>query len=89
MNDLKPCPFCGSNKVTVKKKNVLFGFNGLEERIETHSVYARCNKCFARGGVSTGKIVHDTHFKNFPTPVWATTDEELIERSVTNWNKRA
>ena len=51
MSELKPCPFCGSNKVKlVKKKTKYKGHNAYVASV-------RCNCCHARGGTVTNLTV--------------------------------
>ena len=47
--ELKPCPFCGGNKLKVdsKKGNNFRCVNGKRE--DFHVVTVRCNKCHTRG----------------------------------------
>lgn len=87
MNELKPCPFCGGEKQSVIRKSVLVGWNGLDERVDYNRWYVRCNLCFARGGTAGGKILHSTHF-DMKMPEWATTDDNLRDIAIRNWNDR-
>lgn len=51
MKNLKPCPFCGSDKVKLVKKRVHY---------KGHKAYVasvRCNRCNARGGTITNITV--------------------------------
>lgn len=88
--ELKPCPFCGSEKTKLIKNSTLYGFNGLDERIEQHKFYVRCNKCFARGGTASGKVItrlsSTTLGLSLALPEWATTDEALKAEAVAKWN---
>jgi len=88
------CPFCGSEKVKLVKKSTLFGFNGLDDRIEYHTFSVRCNVCHARGPAYGGKvfcrcyprIIHG--MPDLKMPDWATTDEVLIRKAWDGWNRR-
>lgn len=82
------CPFCGSTSLIVDKKSRLAGFNGLEERIEWHIYSVRCNKCKARGPVTSGLVFAVKNYHNLPDPDWATTDEEIKSRAIDLWNGR-
>lgn len=49
MSELKPCPFCGGNKLKVdsrKNNNTRWINNKMEE---CHVVTVRCNRCHTRG----------------------------------------
>ena len=55
VEELKPCPFCGSTKLKLMKKN--YNHKGYTKQ----KLYVRCNKCNARGGtVSQETIYTDT-----------------------------
>lgn len=84
--ELKPCPFCGGDKLKIDSKTKLFGFNGLEDRIEYHTFSVRCNKCHARGGAIGGKV-NTAKRKGFEK--FFTTDYELKQKAIVFWNKRA
>ena len=88
MREPRECPFCGYRKASVIKKSTLIGYNGLDERVEKHSFYVRCNRCFARGGPAVGKVVHGLHFGRYKMPDWSTTDEKLRTQAIVNWNMR-
>ena len=47
MEELKPCPFCGSKKLRLEKKKVVY--KGQKAYIAS----IRCNRCNARGGTIT------------------------------------
>lgn len=46
---LKPCPFCGSDKLKVDSVSRYSGIRGYE-----YTFSVRCNKCHARGGTAKG-----------------------------------
>lgn len=69
---LKPCPFCGSDKVIVNQ-------NTKNNRI-TYSV--RCNSCYARGG-ATG-FYKDGLMKN----IFLEEIAKHIDLAIEKWNVR-
>ena len=88
---LKPCPFCGSEKLKIESKSVFAGYNGLEQRVNRVTYSVRCNKCHARGGAISGKILASFKFilnGEELMPTWATTDSELKQKAVDKWNRR-
>ena len=88
--ELKPCPFCGSEKVKIDRKSKYAGCNGLDERVEQHTYSVRCNVCHARGGAVGGKVLFGhSLFGVDILPNWATTDSDLKERAIEAWNRRA
>ena len=89
MAELKPCPFCGCDKVKIGRKSALAGFNGLDERVENHTFSVRCNACHARGGAVSGKVLNYKYGDRFKLPEWATTDAALKTRAVCAWNRRS
>lgn len=92
MNEkLKPCPFCGSDKLKIDRKSKADVYNGLNQRVEYHTYSVRCNVCHARGGAAGGKVI--PNFTLFfmgevPLPTWATTDDVLTEQAIQAWNRR-
>lgn len=92
MAELKPCPFCGSEKIKIDSKSVRAGYNGVDDIVYRATYSARCNKCHARGGAVGGKVLS---LENYPRdirytlPSWATTWENLKAEAVEAWNRRA
>ena len=92
MNDLKPCPFCGSTKLKVDKKSKFAGYNGLDRRVEQQTYSVRCNVCHARGGAAGGKVIYGDRLffmGEVPLPSWATTSDALQNKAIIRWNRRA
>ena len=88
---LKSCPFCGSNKIKIDSKCIRAGYNGVDDIVYRATYSARCNKCHARGGVSSGKVISLENYPKdikYPLPTWATTWEELKAKAVEAWNRR-
>ena len=50
LKELKPCPFCGSNEVTVD----VSGEIQHKRKVIEYRAYAGCAKCFAKGGTIWG-----------------------------------
>ena len=89
MFELKPCPFCGSTKLKVKRKSRLAGCNGLDMRVEMHTYSVRCNTCHARGGAVGGRVMNERFTRRVQLPGWATTDKDLEAKAIEAWNRRA
>ncbi|MCI6516238.1 MAG: Lar family restriction alleviation protein [Lachnospiraceae bacterium] len=85
--ELKPCPFCGSAKLKIDKKSILYGYNGLDMRAERHTYSVRCNVCHARGGAIGGLVIVDRRATKVHEKF--TTDDELKEKVISAWNRRA
>ena len=88
--EMKPCPFCGSTKLKIDSKQTKAGYTGIDALVlrETYSI--RCNVCHARGGAVGGKVIHshyDVYRNNMPE--WASTKEELKQKAIEAWNRRA
>jgi hypothetical protein len=86
--ELKPCPFCGSTKLTIDYKSTSVGHNGLGQRVERHTYSVRCNVCHARGGTVGGKVVSHYRFLKEKLPEWETTDDVLRNKAILTWNNR-
>lgn len=87
---MKPCPFCGSKKLKLESKSSLAGWTGIDARVVRDTYSVRCNVCHARGGAVGGKVIKsrlDVYRDNMPE--WAVTSEELKQRAVESWNRRA
>ena len=75
---MKPCPFCGSTKLKIAKRNGAAKFNLENQRLETKiTLSVNCNKCFARGAIITAL-----------TPMDNESLELLKSKVIDEWNKR-
>ncbi len=81
MDNMKPCPFCGGNKLKLDKKSKLAGHNGIGVRIDRLTYSVRCNTCYARGGAVGGDV---SQYVKDPSrlPSGLTTIEELKEKVI-------
>ena len=70
--EVKPCPFCGSNKSKIEFKRVLDGYLLDAYRVMRKTFSVRCNSCFARGGAVGGKVIESyEHFiSEHELPEW-------------------
>lgn len=84
---LKPCPFCGGDKLKLDKKSKLVGFNGLSVRVENWTYSVRCNTCHARGGAIGGKVAPFNKILD-EQPKGLTTIDELKRKAIEKWNTR-
>ena len=47
---LKPCPFCGSNSLKLRKQKKIYPSEAIDEDTYEHiEYYVSCTKCMARG----------------------------------------
>lgn len=84
--ELKPCPFCGSDKVKVEgKTKKALSYEGLEHR--TYAV--RCNKCHARGGTASGYIRNSFYHLTERGKELMERECEIRNRATEAWNRRA
>lgn len=87
MTELEPCPFCGGNKIKMLRNQKRIGHNGLEIPVFCIKYYARCNKCYARGGTSSGKVLGYT--LGLKIPPWAKSELDIYKDAIKKWNRRA
>lgn len=88
MNSMPDCPFCGSSKVSIETKQKLYRhIKG--SRINTVTASARCNKCFARGPIVSGKVI-DFQSSSIPDEYLSlcTTKEYLKDQAAFAWSNR-
>lgn len=85
---LDACPFCGSTKLKVEKKSRPFGITGLDVPVNNVSCSVRCNRCYARGPIASGRVLAYS-IRGLPQPSWSATISELNEQAKTMWNQRA
>ena len=89
MAELKPCPFCGSTKLKVDSKSSLYGYTGLDIRIERMIYSVRCNVCHARGGAIGGLVAPSENIKNRDRlPKDIVFPHELRQKAIDLWNER-
>lgn len=85
------CPYCGSTNTKINYKSIKAGTNGLDDIVYIARYYVRCNQCFARGPVVSGKVLS---LENYPVnipydlPEWATTWEQVKAEAVRLWTMR-
>ena len=87
MADLKPCPFCGSDKLKIDMKKKGTRYFGIGQ-LENYTASVRCNVCHARGGAVSG-FVRNRRFVDKDD--WLKDEisiEELERRAVEKWNTR-
>lgn len=86
--DLKPCPFCGSEKLKLETKNGPIHYyekNGMPHW-QNVKFSVRCNSCHARGGVVS---------EDLPTDVFSNSDKvrqmryDTAIKAIEKWNRRA
>lgn len=85
------CPFCGSTNAKIMYKSKKAGTNGLDDIVYIVRYYVRCNHCFARGPVISGKVLSLENYPvniPYPLPEWATTWQELKSKAVKLWHMR-
>lgn len=87
MGDLKPCPFCESDKLKIDMKKKVTRYFGIGQ-LENYTASVRCNVCHARGGAVSG-FVRNRRFVDKDD--WLKDEisiEELERRAVEKWNTR-
>lgn len=90
MTELKPCPFCGSSKSSIKSKSHVAGWTGIDARVDEMTFSVRCNVCHARGGTVSGKVITTLlYMYKDHMPEWATRAETLKQKAAEMWNRRA
>lgn len=87
MAELKPCPFCGSNKLKIEHKSTsIYKANLIGVDACTFSV--RCNKCHARGATVTGYLRNAFYALTEEAQKVLATQELLENRAAEAWNRR-
>lgn len=89
MADLKPCPFCGGEKLKLESKQKHVG-HSIDMPVVNRTYSVRCNVCYARGGCVSGKVIDAWRLRRgLVMPEWLTTDEALKAEAAEAWNRRA
>lgn len=85
--DATPCPFCGSESVSVKHKEIRFyGWNGLGFKKHRMKAYCVCNKCGA-----TGTPIYYDGYSNAPFAYYDDEHKRVYscgEEAIKAWNTR-
>ncbi len=91
MHDIKPCPFCGSQKVKLAKKTHNYTSSYDERCIKYVKYSVRCGTCYARGGLACGFVGNYDNFVNDVSALYhakIATDKELQAKAIELWNER-
>lgn len=88
---LKPCPFCGKEKLKVETKQSLDRHHPHGGRINRVTASVRCMCCFARGPAEGGKVLDGMRRRtdNPEETCILTTHIELKQKAIEAWNRRA
>ena len=83
--ELKPCPFCGSNKLKLESKNGRIHYYEKDGMREWQNVVfsVRCNSCHARGSTTSADLPTMGMHKDY-----VTKKTDAIERAIEAWNRR-
>lgn len=79
---LKPCPFCGSQKLKVSGKSK---DNRCNQTVH-YTLSVRCNNCHARGSVVSGDI---PYHKNTSFSDMQIKHRALEQEAIEAWNRRS
>ena len=87
MTGMRECPFCGGNKLKIDGKRSRAGYTGLDDIVYVDRYSVRCLRCYARGGIATGRVLLGIRAVS-NVPEWITTADSLKEAAVAAWNRR-
>ena len=91
MAKLKPCPFCGSDKLKIESSSSKYRDRPTDIGgwvLYRHYIMSvRCNVCYARGCTVSGDVVIDTRYGDLVLPGY-TTVEKIKEETIEAWNRR-
>lgn len=82
MSEIKPCPFCGSNKTKIDSQQSKF-YGRSDGKYYKYSI--RCNVCHARGPITSSYI---NLYDSMADGIEYTTKAELELRVIEAWNNR-
>ena len=87
MNELKPCPFCGGEKLKVEHKVSSMYKAGLKG-VEPYTFSVRCNKCHARGTTVFGYLRCGICGLSEDAEKVVETRGQLENKATEAWNRR-
>ena len=87
MTELKPCPFCGGEKLKIEHTASSMYKSGLIG-VEPYTFSVRCNKCHARGATVFGYLRYSVRNLSEEAEKVLETREQLESRAIEAWNRR-
>ena len=86
MENVKPCPFCGSISISAKHKDCgIYLYNSFNKILKM-KVYCYCNKCHARSKPISylGRQYGDA--EKYEIGIY---DDRMTEKALEKWNERS
>lgn len=84
-NALKPCPFCGSNKLKIETKSGRIHYyekNGMKSW-QNVVFSVRCNSCHARGGTTSTDLPREGYYSDLENK-----RKNATNKAIEKWNSR-
>lgn len=84
-NTLKPCPFCGSNKLKIETKSGRIHYYEKDGMKSWRNVVfsVRCNSCHARGGTTSNNLPTEGSFSDLENK-----RKDATNKAIERWNSR-
>lgn len=85
MGELKPCPFCGYEKASLRfRQSKYFGQNAVGAKKIKFTGYIACNKCRSRSK-PVSVVVDNVHCYGWLKDL----KDKLLQMAADEWNRRA
>ena len=86
--ELKPCPFCGGDKLKIEFKTRQM-YKSDMRGVDPYTVTVRCNKCHARGATVSAYLRNCFKKLSDKAAAVEVTKEMAEKMAIEAWNRRA